>query len=188
MRLTDIYAQADKAQADAQRQCPDMLCRAGCDLCCREHGSPITYAVEWEPIRALLEADPALYASVYAAWKELKQRWRERLHDPGVPTLQAALFDTPCPFLAQGCCQIYALRPLTCRAFGNTALSGAGAEGIYTCNLEKARWETWLPLHGQPALVSREGLFTQLETLNGAPPLSLLAFLDRYFRHASPTA
>ncbi|MEZ0369654.1 MAG: YkgJ family cysteine cluster protein [Candidatus Sericytochromatia bacterium] len=179
-----LWRQADRAQAEAQDRYPAMGCCSGCNDCCKHHGSPITYASEWELIQPWLEAHPETLAGIRARYHELKRGLRARLQQPETPSLTEALFELPCPCIeatAQGeRCAIYPVRPLTCRSFGNTLLAAAPESGdaIYTCNPEKTRWERELPMLGEIALPLRSSLFATLEADDSHR--SLLSYLERY--------
>lgn len=177
--LHQLWQQADQAQAQAQHHYPEMRCRSGCNDCCKHHGSPITYAPEWQEIASWLASHPAVEARVRERFQQLKKQLQARMQNLTPPSLSEALFEAPCPFIEQERCQIYAVRPLTCRAFGNTALQQPvrSGEDLYTCNPEKDRWEKALPMHVELPL--RQHWFETLE--QSGPALSLLHFLDRHF-------
>lgn len=168
---------ADQAQQHAQTDYPEMGCLTGCFDCCQHHGSPLSYAAEWAAIVNWLQSRPTLWTAALRRYRELQQNLRRKLASAQVPGLSEALFEAPCPFLAEGRCSIYPVRPTTCRAFGNTLVQQPAHSGddVYTCNREKDRWETTLPLAGSPRLEARAPLFAKLES-QGAPR-SLLAYL-----------
>lgn len=78
-----------------------MQCGAGCDKCC--HVRLTVFALEAEPIaRALARMsreDPELRARIRA--QATDPRWADK-----------------CPFLIDGCCSVYAERPVICRSHG----------------------------------------------------------------------
>ncbi|MGV3525691.1 MAG: YkgJ family cysteine cluster protein [Candidatus Sericytochromatia bacterium] len=168
---------ADQAQQQAQTHYPDMGCLTGCADCCQHHGSPLSYATEWAAIVDWLQTQPTIWTAAVMRYQELQANWRRKLISGQTPSLAEALFEAPCPFLAQGRCSIYPVRPTTCRAFGNTLLQQPASSGddVYTCNREKDRWETTLPLAGSPRLALRASLFVGLEKSGAAR--SLLAYL-----------
>ena len=181
--VSGLWRQADSAQAEAQATYPEMACCSGCNDCCKHHGSPITYASEWEQIQPWLEDRPEVLAGIRQRYAALKQDLRQRLQAPGVPSLAEALFELPCPCIEPGPagerCAIYPVRPLTCRSFGNALLEAAPSSGdaIYTCNPEKSRWERELPMLQEIRLPLREQLFAALAA---EKPRSLLSFLERF--------
>ncbi len=181
MTPQDIWQRANLAQDAAQAAYPELRCRTGCNDCCKNHGSPITYAQEWQVIAAQLDQNSSLKEAVRQRYLSLKQSLRQRLQQPDPPSIAAALFEMPCPFIASEACSIYALRPLTCRAFGNSVLQSPALSGddIYTCNPEKDRWETVLPMKAEHPLPLRAELFKEFE--QSGPSRSLLSFLEGYF-------
>ncbi len=190
--LEELWKKAAAAQQHSYAAHPEIVCRTGCNLCCKGHGSPITYAVEWEPIASFLTQHPEQKAAVKARYLALKSRLKSQMQQEN-PTLYQALFDTPCPFItsaendeatAEGktvteYCGIYEIRPMTCRVFGNTTLQTpvTSGEAVYACNPEKDRWEETLPMAVD--LPSRDAFFAELAA-TGAPR-SLLSFLEAYF-------
>lgn len=180
----EIWQRATIAQDIAQAAYPDLRCRSGCNDCCKNHGSPITYVQEWQVIAEHLDQQADLKAAVQQSYLSLKQSLRQRLQTLQTPSLSAALFDVPCPFIADEACSIYALRPLTCRAFGNSVLQSPPLSGddIYTCNPEKDRWETDLPMKVESPLPLRAELFKELE--QSGQSRSLLSFLEGYFHES----
>lgn len=175
--LERAWQAADQAQQQAQSQYPEMGCLTGCADCCQHHGSPLSYASEWATLANWLRKRPEIWAAAVTRYRKLQQQWRRKLQSAQLPGLAEALFEAPCPFLDQGRCSVYPVRPTTCRAFGNTLLQQPASSGddVYTCNREKDRWETTLPLAGSPRLGLRAPLFAELEAQG--PPRSLLAYL-----------
>lgn len=190
--LKALYQEADQLQDTVHQQNPEMICHAGCSFCCEHHGSPITHLLEWQLIEPLLDADADLQARVKARFLQLKQGLRTQLLSGERVSLREALFETACPFLENRRCGIYAVRPLTCRTFGNTRLytdsDARNWQEFYTCTMEKERWEKQLKMADAPPvdLPVREALFHTLETLDGQKASTLLAFLERYFADAAP--
>lgn len=176
-----LWQQADAAQAGAQNRYPEMRCLTGCNDCCKHHGSPITHASEWQAIENWLTSRPELIAQVQQRHQALKQGLQAKLEALSTPSLNEALFALPCPFIANSPegerCSIYSVRPLTCRAFGNTLLQPAvSREDLYTCAPEQDRWEQELPM-AEIKLPLRAPLF---EPLANDRRRSLLNFLERY--------
>jgi Fe-S-cluster containining protein len=191
--LEDLWQQAHAAQVETQHRYPEILCRTGCNACCKNHGSPITFEVEWQAIETHLDAHPHKKAAVKQRYLALRKELQSRLALEN-PTLSQALFEVRCPFIAVNTaeegleenvqpggeyCSIYEVRPTTCRVFGNTVLEQPvqSGEAIYACNPEKDRWETLLPMAVELPL--RNTFFEALET-TGAPQ-SLLHFLATFF-------
>ncbi|PKL76931.1 MAG: hypothetical protein CVV27_07750 [Candidatus Melainabacteria bacterium HGW-Melainabacteria-1] len=184
--ILSLWQAADQAQAEAQERYPAMACRSGCNDCCKHHGSPMTYAREWELIVNWLAERPELLGRIQARFNALKISLQTRLGEPKVPSLSEALFEVPCPCIetvaGRELCGIYPVRPLTCRTFGNTLLVSPAdsQDAIYTCNPEKARWEQELPMLSELALPQRSEFFAQLEQQDQRR--SLLSFLERWLK------
>jgi len=189
--LKALYAEADQLQQEVHSQNPEMICHAGCSFCCEHHGSPITHTLEWQAIEPLLDQDLAFRSRVRVRFDTLKQGLRQNLKSGELVSLREALFESSCPFLEDRRCSVYAVRPLTCRTFGNTRLYADSDprdwKEIYSCTMEKERWEKQLKMADAPplALPVREALFQTLEALDGQPASTLLVFLERYFAHAT---
>lgn len=187
--VSAIWERANQAQAQAQTSHPELLCRSGCNDCCKQAGSPITYAAEWQLIQTWLEERPQLLAEVRQRYRQLKATLQERLHRPQTPSLFEALFELRCPFIAVTAdgerCSIYPVRPLTCRSFGNTLLKAQPQTGddFYTCTPEKERWERDLPMYESFRLPLREYLFQELEAQDSRRALT--HFLERYLYRLS---
>lgn len=190
--LENLWQAAHTAQVYTQQKYPDILCRTGCNACCKSHGSPMTFAVEWQAIQQHLEAHPEKKAAIRTRYLALRKELHSRLvlEDP---TLSQALFEVRCPFIAVNTvqesdadeplpvgeyCSIYDVRPTTCRVFGNTVLEQPvqSGEAIYACNPEKDRWETLLPMAVELPL--RHTFFKDLEATGS--PRSLLQFLAAF--------
>jgi len=82
---------------------PEMQCRPGCKKCCIEFGVPSRTKAEDERIKAFLDE------------KGLKLKLAK---------------NTTCPYVSDRGCEIYPVRPLTCRLFGTSpnyrCMEGAG--------------------------------------------------------------
>lgn len=186
--LEALYHQADQQMAEVQQRYPDLICLTGCHACCLHQGSPITYHIEWQAIQATLARDPQFKARVQQRFLAYRQKLRQQLDQLQTLSVREALFETPCPFLESGRCSIYAQRPMTCRTYGNTRLhthsQPDNLSEMYTCDEEKLRWKQLLESKKTPPpeFPDRESLFARLEALNGAPPLTLMVFLERYLR------
>lgn len=187
--LPELWQQANDLQAQAHQQYPQMRCLSGCNDCCKHHGSPLMYPLEWDAIQSHLQGHPELLAAATERYYQLKQDLQTRLQDLSPPTIMEALFESACPFIeAHGTgerCSIYAVRPMTCRAFGNALLESqpVSSEQIYTCNPEKDRWEQDLPMLKELALPLRSQFFSELE--KSGQRQSLLRFLERYLHESS---
>lgn len=137
---------------------PSHPCQEGCDGCCM---GPVAFPVteiEWEGIRGYLdrrgmleryrEAARSLFS--FEGERELLERlasgW-ERKEDPVVPAESWV-----CPLLVEGRCQVYAVRPLICRAYGFFAVLLDEKETLLMCQRmgevfrEKLEREKTVPL------------------------------------------
>lgn len=147
------------------------------------------YPLEWQAIQNHLQVHPELLAAATERYHQLKQRLQTRLHDLTPPTITEALFEAACPFIethgAGERCSIYAVRPMTCRAFGNALLESRtiSSEQIYTCNPEKDRWEQDLPMLSDVNLPLRSQFFGELE--KSGQRQSLIRFLARDLHESS---
>lgn len=178
--VQQAWQAASQAQAQAQADYPELGCLSACNDCCKHHGSPMTYAQEWAQMADWLALQPQIYQQARLQYAQLKQSLQARLTQTDPPTISAALFEAPCPFLQAERCAVYPVRPMTCRAFGNSVLAPhvSSGEQVYTCNPEKDRWEQVLPMLQEPcALPEREALFAPLAAWG--PPRSLLSWLER---------
>lgn len=93
LRILDneIAARCDATMA----QVSDWPCRRGCDYCCRHLADePRLTRAEWERL------DPAVTEAMLERVARLD----------GPPYV--------CPFLDQGACGVYAVRPMACRTYG----------------------------------------------------------------------
>lgn len=152
-RDAELVRIVDAGLADAARRAGTFLaCRMGCTQCC--HGAFAINALDAARLAAGMEE---LRASNPALATQLRHRARAWLgeHGRGFPGDRAtgvlgsspaerARFedfadDAPCPALdpATGRCDVYAWRPMTCRAFGPPvrAAGDDGSEGLGHCEL-----------------------------------------------------
>ncbi len=108
----------DAALAEAARRSgPWLVCRPGCSECCLGPFE-INQLDAWrlrQGMAALERSDPARAAEVRRRALEFSGR-----------------DDEPCPALdpASGLCELYASRPMTCRAFGPPVRCGSDSVGV----------------------------------------------------------
>lgn len=98
---------AVSASRPHRRDSERLACRAGCNACC--HIPLAVTALEAFAVAKATRDDRALVAHVRLAGPAVDaagpaQRWQRRL---------------PCALLRDGRCQVYAARPLPCRAYGS---------------------------------------------------------------------
>jgi len=140
----------DAALADTARRSGAWLaCRKGCTQCC--HGpfaiNQLDVARLRHGMRRLEAADPERAGRVRQRARESVQRLRPEF--PGDPItgllsgdaeaqerFETFADEEPCPALdpAQGTCDVYKWRPMTCRVFGPPVRSGAEG-GLGVCEL-----------------------------------------------------
>lgn len=138
----DMYGLMDQLTAYVANSVPSVACRAGCIACCSSE-LPGVSSLEWQVIhRHLLGLPAATQARLVAAADHLRplapvlQRHRQqKLSDSpnlgATPTLQ-------CPFLLDGGCSIYAVRPLICRGYGYFGATLGEQTGFFGCLLASA--------------------------------------------------
>ena len=93
-----------------------------------------------------------------------------------------------CPFLQNEACSIYLIRPLICRMFGSfatkTALNQVDGNIIFTCEMEKDRWNMEIEQNILKSLVlpNRDYFYNKLEELNNKKEaIFLINHIDNYF-------
>lgn len=157
----------DAATADAARRSgPRLHCRLGCTQCCIGIFSitQLDAARLREGLAALDSEAPEKAAAVRRRAKESVQRLQPNFPgnpitgqlDESDPRYEDFANDEPCPALdpATGACDLYAVRPITCRVFGPPIRSEDGI-GVCELNFDGATEEeilaaeldtTWSPL------------------------------------------
>lgn len=177
---------------------PEVPCRSGCAACCIDYGLPRTTAIEWALIHRYWQTDlsPAVRAAIVVAARRdyghqvpqlLAERARiERPHtDDTVPALPIPAFTClQCPFLIDGACSIYPVRPAICRAFGSFSIRVGDRLQAFTCQMAADQIQVALDARQVPhwALPLWGRFEERLYELNGGEvaslPLWLLAHLD----------
>jgi Fe-S-cluster containining protein len=129
----DLYVVFDELQAATKATLPPFACQAGCNECCRL--APSATMVEWQAIHGfLLQMAPNDRRRIVAqaeAQRPLAWAFDMALRHPptGVqPPLTPEVF---CPFLLDGQCSIYAVRPLKCRGYGFAVVASADRRRFY---------------------------------------------------------
>jgi Fe-S-cluster containining protein len=185
----------DAALADATRRSGDWLvCRPGCTQCCvgvfaisQLDAARLRYG-----LAELEQRDPQRAAAIRTRASETVTRLA--LSFPGDPAtgilaedkeaeqdFEDFANDEPCPVLnpATGMCELYASRPITCRAFGPPVRSedglgvcelcfhGATNEQIAACEMEVDPDDL------------EAGLLRELEASGGTPGRTIIAFALR---------
>ena len=124
--LSDLYFLIGFLVFLVEREYPALPCRAGCSQCCIDSGLPRVSAPEWALIHAFLTTlAPELLAQIVARNERLHRPQlalflaeQERLAQPEKKLPVPAFSCAECPFLVEGLCQIYPVRPAICRAYG----------------------------------------------------------------------
>lgn len=164
----DLYTVVEYLTYVSSQAHPESPCQAGCSHCCEE----ILFRVsdgEWEAIARHLEATlpreaqerlRALVAEVYGSYmpqlEALAEGWSTQERGNASSSIEG--MPTRCLFLdATGCCGIYPVRPLVCRAYGHFGVWIAQKPSMMICRE-----------HG--------GAFIDLMTEQGAKPLILPQF------------
>ncbi|RJQ40682.1 MAG: YkgJ family cysteine cluster protein [Nitrospiraceae bacterium] len=93
-----LSAAIDKEEAGRNRK---LACEKGCDICCRVNKDIPIYPIE-------------LVGIYWFATEKAEQALRETLKKQ----LSSHTENDPCPFLVNGLCFIYGIRPISCRQFG----------------------------------------------------------------------
>lgn len=102
--LTDLFAVFDIGQQQAQQAAP-IACHKGCNFCCHI------------PVSATIVELDAVVRHVTATWSPVAiEALKVRIEATyaAFPDGRAAS-PAPCPFLVDGSCSVYSVRPLSCR-------------------------------------------------------------------------
>lgn len=149
----DLYHLVDQMTQRVREAYPGAICKQGCSGCCDSATAVFDVtATEWELIRGYIRDH----------WLPVRQqRFRKRFqqeHRPRLLTyrlLQAIWHFEPvadriwrrhnyrCPFLEDGACSIYPVRPLACRMYGFFGLLHRLKRhpSIYGCRLQADHFE-----------------------------------------------
>ncbi len=129
-RATAVHAISDDLLRDTSAVA-ERACRVGCSHCCH-FPVGVTFG-EALAVAEVVRASSALTASLH----------RERAASAALPWAQ--LVGRACPFLVQGHCAVYAVRPLPCRALASRDANACaavlhGAKGIEVPRDDEAYW------------------------------------------------
>ncbi len=117
-RVVDLLLEKHREQPRFQ-----MACQAGCAHCCYQLVLP-TYA-EWLAIEEYLQGNQPLFDTLRERLRQSISAWNSYVQQSGgrvnVEKLPGDWAGQPCPFLDPQSqkCQVYPVRPLTCRIFGS---------------------------------------------------------------------
>lgn len=128
MQAANAALAADFTQVTAAlaQQGQHLACGAGCTGCC--HQLVLCYPFETELIGLYMRSRPelqAFFVQTYAEWdtttapfREDYLLWAENFYKRGVDDKSFTVQDyfVPCPFLDNGLCRIYDVRPYACRS------------------------------------------------------------------------
>lgn len=155
----DLYVLVDALTSAVSAAYPGSLCKAGCSRCCQSATAVFDVSpIEWKRIARHLEED----------WSDGDRRALaarfEREQRPQLaayrllglvgffePLMDAYFARKPytCPFLVDGRCSIYAVRPLVCRMYGYFQIRRRWytPASIYACRDQTQALGTHTPLH-----------------------------------------
>ncbi len=124
--MQDIYYLIDFFTYLVDQTYPEIPCPTGCSHCCVDSGLPRVSSLEWQLIYThILQLEEDVWQRILAQ--------NEQFHRPQLPQfleeqkrIAAPDTDLPlpqfgckqCPFLLDGKCSIYSVRPAICRGFG----------------------------------------------------------------------
>jgi len=128
--LKNFYKSLEKKFESVNKIYPQILCKTGCNRCCKFYGSPEIYDFEWENIESFIKDN--------FSQKDLK-----RIHRKLLQGLENSTNDieseenSECPFIYKNMCSIYENRPFICRAFGYSKIK----DKVLTCSEELNNWD-----------------------------------------------
>jgi Fe-S-cluster containining protein len=114
----------------------DLVCKKGCSICCTQN--VVATAVEGELIhRFIREHDKVEWFAAKLQLKAATRRPALTTNSFAASCLQGDDVEPdsygsskPCPFLEEGCCSIYEVRPFSCRCFASTELCRPGVPAL----------------------------------------------------------
>lgn len=127
----------------------NIACKNGCSMCCKFYGSPHIYVFEWENIKRYFEQKfsendiKRVQRKFMDSIVSLKEMLETDIagNDKTSGSMVIPIFNlNECPFLYKNMCSIYEVRPLICRAFGNSAIIRQNKIPL-TCMEELERWK-----------------------------------------------
>lgn len=129
--LEQFYLALNALNARLQQLHPEIACVQGCSTCCQTQGSQwLLLPMEWELMQQALQVLPqAQQTRVQAQLQQLTDRAN----------------GGACPLLLDGCCAVYAFRPLDCRLKGYSfsqerlLLMQTALPQAFSCSAEQQR-------------------------------------------------
>lgn len=122
----DLYYLIDFFTFLVDQTYPEIPCPTGCSLCCVDSGLPRTSSLEWRMIYAYLLRMPeetwqrvkAQNAAFHGEQMHLFLQEQQRIAAPDSDIPLPEFGCKACPFLLDGRCSIYEVRPAICRGYG----------------------------------------------------------------------
>lgn len=189
--LNEIYEISEQISKNVKVIYPDIYCRAGCNACCKNYGTPKVFNIEWENIKNILDnSDDEFRNKVKQGVNEIKENYIELMKKNSPPDVLNIINNVTCPFLHNEVCSIYSKRPIVCRTFGGFLsrpfLDKISAEAIYTCIMEKERWDKKIFDENLTSLMlpHMKNFMDRIKIFNGErnEAKGLLSYLDSYFQ------
>ncbi|MFN8671918.1 MAG: YkgJ family cysteine cluster protein [Candidatus Sericytochromatia bacterium] len=145
--IKDLYFLMDLLVQKVKEEYQEIPCKNKCSMCCESFGLPRTTTIEWQIIFKYLNKNypkENLKIVIDRTLKDhvpqLDQLMKEqaRIQEPHTKRIksQAPRPDFKCgycPFLIEGSCSIYPVRPAICRAYGYFSIRVEGQSQLFTC-------------------------------------------------------
>lgn len=97
-------------------------CRKGCHWCCHQAVFAVTH--EWLYIREYITSSlPEGIDAVFLQRARKKSEWTL-----GIKSKEILKFKAPCPFLDEGACSVYPVRPMACRIYLSSSVNSCREE------------------------------------------------------------
>lgn len=173
--LNDLYFLVDEIIQSIRRVIPESLCAAGCETCCSYPVALFNITpLEWQLIEKHLDAsDPEWLEPLLKRFSADFGRRKFALHViQGIISLPLPMVSDwgleglGCPFLEDGKCSIYSVRPLFCRMFGAFTVTTFGANTYYSCSRQEAVLKNGVKRESLVELPSANPLGNQLVLIN----------------------
>jgi Fe-S-cluster containining protein len=125
--VKDLYYLIEFLVFLVENEYPAIPCKAGCSQCCIDSGLPRVTALEWRHIHGYMaKTMPEGLRAQVISQNEALHRPQLELFLQEQARIAAPKTDLPlppfgcsqCPFLIEGMCTIYPVRPAICRAYG----------------------------------------------------------------------
>jgi Fe-S-cluster containining protein len=191
--LDELYEITSKTTDNVKKSYPNIICKSGCNACCKTYGSPGTFAIEWERIKNFLDNSEQGYRdTIKNSLEEVKNQLRKTVAENPNTDMEKIVNNIQCPFLQNEVCSIYMIRPLICRMFGSFGSKPLPTQPdrmeVFTCEMEKDRWNEEIrnKTLKNLTLPDRDYFYNKLQELNGKEEaIFLINYIDNYFRENS---